>query len=61
MKTSENGINTIKKYEGLKLKAYKDAVGKPTIGYGHTKDVKMGQEISWEQAEKYLKEDLSKF
>lgn len=26
----------IKKYEGLRLKAYKDSVGIPTIGYGNT-------------------------
>lgn len=36
MKISENGLNIIKKFEGLSLKPYKDVVGIPTIGYGNT-------------------------
>lgn len=31
----------------------------PTIGYGHTKGVKLGQKITKEQAEKYLLEDIA--
>lgn len=34
MKTSENGLNLIKKYEGFFSKPYLDPVGIPTIGYG---------------------------
>ena len=59
MKTSQNGINKIKKYENLKLKAYKCSAGKPTIGYGHTQGVYMGQTITKEKAEEFLKEDLA--
>ena len=33
---SQNGINLIKRFEGCKLKAYKDSVGVWTIGYGTT-------------------------
>lgn len=58
MKTSDNGVDKIKKEEGLKLKAYKCSSGVPTIGYGHTKGVSMGQTISHQKAEKFLREDL---
>jgi len=33
--TGEQGIALIKQFEGLRLARYLDAVGKPTIGYGH--------------------------
>lgn len=56
--TSIEGINLIKKYEGLKLQAYRDVAGILTIGYGHTKDVKPGMTINEEAAELYLKIDL---
>ena len=58
MKTSDNGVDKIKKEEGLKLKAYKCSSGVPTIGYGHTKDVSMGQTITHQKAEEFLREDL---
>ncbi|KLU15612.1 MULTISPECIES: lysozyme [Xenorhabdus] len=61
MKISENGINKLKSYEGLKLKAYPDpATGAApwTIGYGHTKGVEPGQVITTQQAEGYLHQDL---
>ena len=61
MKTSKNGINLIKKFEGCRLTAYKCAAGVPTIGYGHTAGVKMGQAITQEQADRYLKDDLVKY
>lgn len=61
MKVSENGIALIKKFEGCKLKAYKDSAGVLTIGYGHTKNVKSGQTITQEEADALLLEDLEKF
>ncbi len=61
MKTSQNGINLIKKFEGCQLKAYKCAAGVWTIGYGHTYGVKSTNIITREQAEQYLKEDLERF
>lgn len=39
--------------------AYLDSVGVPTIGYGHTKGVQLGQQITQEEADKYLAEDLA--
>ena len=61
MRTSQNGINLIKQLEGCRLTAYKCSAGVPTIGYGHTAGVKMGQTISQVQAESYLKDDLMKY
>ena|ERR1700712_747376 len=62
MKTSQKGIDLIKFYEGLSLKAYRDSVGVVTIGYGSTgSHVSMGQLISAEQAEDILKSDVTRF
>src|SRR5687768_9306148 len=59
MKVSQAGIDLIKKFEGLRLKAYFDPIGIPTIGYGSImwpdgKKIQLGQQISMEQAEKML-------
>ena len=58
MKISQNGLNLIKQYEGLRLSAYRDPAGILTIGYGHTRNVVLGQKITEEKAEAYLLEDL---
>ena len=61
MKTSQAGIDIIKKWETLQLKAYKCPRGRWTIGYGHTGDVHEGQEITEHQADAILDLDLDKF
>ena len=59
MRTSENGISLIKRFEGLELEAYQDIAGVWTIGYGHTgSDVEPGMRISEREAEELLKRDL---
>ena len=58
MKSSQLLINKIKKFEGCVLVSYKDSVGVPTIGIGHTNGVKMGQSITNKQAEELLRYDL---
>ncbi|WP_338803533.1 lysozyme [Xenorhabdus griffiniae] len=61
MEISDKGLECIKLYEGLKLKAYPDpATGSTpwTIGYGHTKGVKKGNLITEQQAEAFLHDDL---
>ena len=58
MKSSDILIKQIRNFEGCKLFSYRDSVGVPTIGVGHTKGVKMGQTITNEQAEVLLKGDL---
>jgi GH24 family phage-related lysozyme (muramidase) len=59
--TSKAGIDLIKRFEGLRLVAYLDAVGVPTIGYGHTRSVHMGQRVSEAEADAMLKDDLTRF
>ena len=61
MKTSQTGIDLIKQFEGCRLTAYRCSAGVPTIGYGHTAGVKMGQIITQAQAEAFLRDDLEKF
>lgn len=61
MKTSQVGIDLIKKYEQCRLEAYKCPAGVLTIGYGHTGNVYAGQKISAKQAEELLKTDLIRF
>ena len=61
MRISEKGINLIKKFEGLRLEAYLDSVDIPTIGYGHTRGIKLGQTITQEQADAFLEEDIHEF
>ena len=51
MKASKTLINAVKGFEGLRLKAYYDSAGVATIGYGHTRGVKMGQRITEAEAE----------
>lgn len=59
MKASNQGKNLIKEAEGLSLDAYLCPAGIPTIGWGHTKGVKMGQHITKGQAEDMLVEDIA--
>ena len=47
----------IKRWEGLRLKAYLDTGGVWTIGWGHTKTVKPGMEITVEQAQELFDKD----
>ena len=62
MKTSQEGIDLIKKFEGCELSPYVCSGGVLTIGYGHTgSDVVEGQEITQECAEQILREDLEEF
>ena len=58
MKTSNQGKNLIKEAEGLRLDAYRCLAGVPTIGWGHTKGVRMGQHITVQMAEDMLVEDI---
>lgn len=66
MKTSRAGIDLIKKWEGCRLKAYRDAVGVLTIGYGHTSaagkpTVETGMTITQQEADDMLVRDLVKY
>ena len=61
MKISEEGLSLIKKFEGCELTAYQDSVDVWTIGYGHTKGVEDGQEITQEEAEEMLASELDEY
>lgn len=58
MQTNQAGIDLIKKFEGLRLTAYQDAVGIWTIGYGSTGRVKKGMRITETEADALLRADL---
>ena len=59
MTTSKSGKDLIKAFEGLRLDAYLCPAGVPTIGWGHTKGVRMGQRVTLQQAEDMLVSDLA--
>lgn len=60
MKTSQKGIDLIKKFEGCQLKAYKCPAGVWTIGYGHTSGVRKGMTITQIDANEFLALDIQK-
>lgn len=53
------GIATIKESEGFSPNAYLDTGGVPTIGYGHTRGVRIGQTCTPGEAEAWLEADLA--
>lgn len=59
MTSIELAARLIRVFEGLRLVAYPDSGHVPTIGFGHTKDVKPGDTCSFEQAQAWLAEDLA--
>jgi lysozyme len=65
MQPSQNCIDLIKKFEGLRLSAYICPAGVPTIGWGTTvypdgKKVKLGEKINEQRANELLMNDVSK-
>jgi lysozyme len=62
MKINEKGLALVKRFEGLRLEAYRCPAGVLTIGYGSTgPHVKQGMCITEEEAEALLRKDLSRF
>lgn len=63
MSINAESLELIKRWEGLRLKAYKDTGGVWTIGYGHTSDaalqVRPGLSITEEKAEEILLIDVT--
>jgi lysozyme len=60
LKISPAGLDMIKQHEKLVLTAYMPTPNDvPTIGYGHTKGVKMGTTITEAEAYAFLREDVS--
>ena len=54
-------VPIIKEFEGCKLKAYVCPAGVWTIGYGHTDGVKEGDEITQQEADRLLADDVHSF
>lgn len=66
MKTSPAGLDLIRRWEGCRLKAYRDSAGVWTIGYGLTSaagivQVYEGMVITQRQADDYLARALVKY
>ncbi|WP_114325406.1 glycoside hydrolase family protein [Candidatus Colwellia aromaticivorans] len=58
---NQNGLDLVKHFEGLYTDAYTCPAGVPTIGYGHTANVELGQSITPQEAEDILQEDMQIF
>lgn len=50
MIAGQQAYDIIKHFEGLRLRSYICPAGYPTIGYGSTRDVKMGMAITHDEA-----------
>ena len=46
------------RFEGCQLSAYRDVAGVPTIGFGHTASVRMGDVCTQAQADEWLEAEL---
>lgn len=58
MRIGERGIALIQDFEGLRLCGYLCPAGVPTVGYGHTKGVEVGQCYTLAQIDQWLLEDV---
>lgn len=61
MKINDEGLRIIKSFEGLRTTAYLCPSGVLTIGYGHTKNVRLGDTITKDEAESLLLLDLKSY
>lgn len=52
-----NGREIVKHFEDCKLEAYLCPSGVPTIGWGHTKGVKLGDKITQDKADSLFEQD----
>ena len=58
---NQAGLDLIKSFEGLRLSAYRDPVGIWTIGYGTTRGVREGMQITERMADELLLGDVAYF
>ena len=61
MRISQQGVDLIKRHEGLRMEAYRDPAGVITIGYGHTRTARIGCTVTIAEAEALLCADLDHF
>jgi len=58
---NQAGVDLVKSFEGFRSQAYLDAVGVPTIGYGFTKGVQLGDLMTQDEADARLAQELGEF
>ena len=58
---SWDGVVEIARSEGCRLAAYRCSAGRPTIGWGETRGVRMGDVITQEQADRKFCDSLTEF
>ena len=58
MEYSQNGLHLTEQFEECRLTAYPDSKGIPTIGWGHTLGVQLGDTCTQEQADAWLLQDV---
>ena len=61
MNISKEGLALIKKFEGCELKAYRCPANVLTIGYGVTKGVTEDMEITQQEADEMLNEEIPEY
>lgn len=67
MKTSQKGLNLIKRFEGCHLEPYRDPIGLWTVGWGHligdgkTLPIEWFRRLTQDEADRLLEKDLEKF
>ena len=61
MNISQEGLALIKKFEGCELKAYRCPANVLTIGYGVTKGVTEDMEITQQEADEMLNEEIPEY
>ena len=58
MEYSSDGLRLTEQFESCRLSAYLDSRDTPTIGWGHTLDVKLGDTCTQAQADAWLLADI---
>jgi lysozyme len=58
MEYSQNGLHLTEQFEECRLTAYPDSKGIPTIGWGPTLGVQLGDTCTQEQADAWLLQDV---
>jgi lysozyme len=58
MQYSQDGLRLTESFESCRLTAYPDSKGVPTLGWGHTRGVRLGETCTQEQADAWLLEDV---
>jgi lysozyme len=59
MQYSKTGAQLTESFEGCKLVAYQDSVGRWTIGFGHVAGVQAGDTCTQAEAELWLQQDMA--